>query len=144
MNVVHVFPYTPKISGGHCNAIRGFIACQRAKGIHAVGIAPRADDAPAQQDWGFPLAEVGSLWELRWKTVAEQFGLTAGNSLLNFYSIDYRFAPLLKDLRRAGVPYVITEQGQLAFQNAARWLKKFTYLNCLDWGPRRAAGLHVL
>ena len=39
MNVVHVFPYTPKISGGHSNAIRGFIACQRAKGIHAVGIA---------------------------------------------------------------------------------------------------------
>ena len=61
--------------------------------------------------------------------------------MLSFYSINYRFTPLLKDLRRAGVPYVLTEQGQLAFQDAARWLKKFIYLNCLDWGPRRAAVL---
>jgi glycosyltransferase involved in cell wall biosynthesis len=144
MNVVHVFPYTARISGGHSNAARGFIACQRAKGLNAVGIAPRADDLSAEPDWGFPLAEVGSLWELRWKTIAERFGITASDSLLNFYSINYRFGPLLADLRRAGVPYVLTEQGQLAFQNAARWLKKFAYLNCLDWGPRRAAGLHVL
>ena len=144
MNVVHVFPYTPKISGGHSNAIRGFIACQQAKGIHAVGIAPRAGDLPAPQDWGFPLTEVGSLWELRWKTIAERFGLTANNSIINFYNINYRFAAFLHDLRRVRVPYVLTEQGQLAFQNAVRWLKKFLYLNCLDWGPRRAAGLHVL
>ena len=144
MNVVHVFPYTPKISGGHSNAIRGFIACQRAKGIDAVGIAPQADELTTQQDWGFPLAEVDSLWELRWKSIAERFGIPVGNSLLNFYSINYRFAALLKDLRRAGVPYVLTEQGQLAFQNAGRWLKKFIYLSCFDWGPRRADGLHVL
>ena len=144
MNVVHVFPYTPKISGGHSNAIRGFIASQRAKGIQAVGIAPKADNLSADQDWGFPLTEVGSLWELRWKTIAERCGLTPTNSLINFYSINYRFSALLKDLRRVGVPYVLTEQGQLAFQNAARWLKKFIYLNCLDWGPRQAAGLHVL
>src|SRR5439155_2902057 len=56
----------------------------------------------------------------------------------------HRFAPLMKDLRRAGVPYVLTEQGQLAFQNPARWLKKFVYLNFFDRGPRKAAGLHVL
>jgi glycosyltransferase involved in cell wall biosynthesis len=144
MNVVHVFPYTPTISGGHSNAIRGFISCQLAKGINAVGIAPKASNLSVEQDWGFPLVEVDSLWELRWKTIAEQFGLKAGDSLLNFYSIHYRFTPFLKDLRHAGVPYVLNEQGQLAFQNVARWLKKFIYLNCLDWGPRRAAGLHVL
>ncbi len=144
MNVVHVFPYTPKISGGHSNAIRHFIACQRAKGINAVGIAPQADEMSEGKGWEFPLAEVRSLWEQRWKMIAERFGIRAGESLLNFYSINFRFGPLMKDLRRAGVPYVLTEQGQLAFQNAARWLKKFVYLNCFDRGPRKAAGLHVL
>ena len=144
MNVVHVFPYSARVSGGHSNAIHGFIACQRAKGINSTAIAPQADGAPAEKDWGFPLAEVDSLWNLRWKVIAERFGITAGDSLLNFYSINYRFNPLMKDLRRAGVPYVLTEQGQLSFQNPTRWFKKFVYLNCFNWGPRRAAGLHVL
>src|SRR5439155_14044725 len=144
MNVVHVFPYTPRLSGGHSNAIRSFIACQRAKGINATGIAPQADELLAKKDWGFPLVEVGSLWNLRWRIIAERFGIAAADSLLNFYSVNHRFAPLMKDLRRAGVPYVLTEQGQLAFQNPARWLKKFVYLNFFDRGPRKAAGLHVL
>jgi glycosyltransferase involved in cell wall biosynthesis len=50
----------------------------------------------------------------------------------------------MRDLRRAGIPYVLTGHGQLSFQTPARWLKKFVYLNGVNPGPRRAAGLHVL
>ncbi len=144
MNVDHVFPYTPRVSGGHSNAIRSFIECQRAKGINAVGIAPLPDMTAAGATFDFPFAEVPSLWDLGWETLARRFGISAGDSLLNFHSINYRFAPLLRDLRRANIPYVLTSHGQLGFQTAVRWLKKFVYLTCLDWGPRRAAGLQVL
>jgi glycosyltransferase involved in cell wall biosynthesis len=141
---VHVFPYSPTLSGGHSNAIRGFIACQRAKQINAVGVAPKPDAAAAQRSWDFPLAEVDSLWDLRWTAIAEQFATAPGNSLLHFHSVDHRFAPLLSDLRRAGVPHVYTSQGQLNFRGVVHGLKKFAYLNFVDRGPRKAAGLHVL
>ncbi len=144
MNVVHVLPYTPRLSGGHSNAIRSFIECQRAKGINAFGVAPVPDSGAGGVAFKFPLAEVASLWNLRWNTLAQTFGISPDCSLLNFHSVNYRFAPLLKDLRRADVPYVLTSHGQLGFQTGARWLKKFLYLTCLDWGPRRAAGIQVL
>jgi glycosyltransferase involved in cell wall biosynthesis len=142
--VVHVFPYSPTVSGGHSNAIRGFIACQRAKQINAVGIASKPDLAAAPRGWGFPLAEVDSLWDLRWMALAERFAIAPDNSLLHFHSVDYRFAPLLSDLRRVGVPYALTSQGQLNFRGLVHWFKKFVYLNIVDRGPRRAAGLHTL
>jgi len=67
-----------------------------------------------------------------------------GNGLLHFHSVDYRLIPLLNDLRRAGVPHVLTSHGQLNFRSAAHWFKKFVYLNFVDRGPRKAAGLHFL
>jgi glycosyltransferase involved in cell wall biosynthesis len=144
VNVIHVFPYSPAVSGGHSNAIRSFIACQRAKGINAVAIAPKPEAEAAETRWEFPLAEIDSLWNLRWPSIAERFGITSVNSLLNLHSVNHRFAPFLGDLRQAGVPYVLTSHGQLNFRNAAHWLKKFVYLNFLDRGPRKAAGLHLL
>jgi glycosyltransferase involved in cell wall biosynthesis len=144
VNVVHVFPYSARILGGHANAIRGFIACQRAKQINAVGVSPKPDAPAADTTWEFPLAEVDSLWSLRWADIAERFGIAPGNSLLNLHTVDRRYAPLLGDLRRAGVPHVLTSHGQLGFQNAWRWLKKFVYLHCVNRGPIKAAGLHVL
>ena len=132
------------MAGGHSNAIRGFIACQRAKQINAVGISPKPDSPAAEKSWEFPLAEVDSLWSLRWAGIAEQFGIAASNSLLHLHSVNRRYAPLLADLRRAGVPYVMTSHGQLGFQNAWRWLYKFVYLNLINRGPIRADGLHLL
>jgi len=148
MNIVHVFPYSARVSGGHSNAIRSFIACQRAKGINAVGISPRAEakamEVEVEVEWGFPLAEVDSIWGLRWASVAEQLKLGVGKSLLHLHCVDRRYAQLLGDLRRAGVPYVLTSHGQLSYRNAWGWLKKFVYLNLVDRGPMRAAGLQVL
>jgi glycosyltransferase involved in cell wall biosynthesis len=142
--VVHVFPYSPTLSGGHSNAIRGFIACQRAKRITAGGVAPQPDSEVAQSNWEFPLAEVDSLWDLRWAAIAKRFSIAPDSSLLQFYSVNTRFAPLLNDLRRAGIPYVLNSQGQLNFHGVAHWFKKFVYLNFVNRGPRKAAGLHVL
>ena len=123
VNVVHVFPYTPRLCAGHSNAIRGFIACQRANEVNAVGIAPRAHGKAPETGWEFPLVEVDSLWPLRWKTIAERCAIAPGNSVVNFHSVNRRFAPLLADLRRAGIPYVLTSHGQLSFQNKWRCLK---------------------
>jgi glycosyltransferase involved in cell wall biosynthesis len=144
MNVVHVFPYSAKVPGGHSNAIRSFIACQRVAGLNAVGIATEAEARLAKLTCEFPYAEVGSLWDLRWATLAERFKLRAEATLLNLHSVNRRFAPLLEDLRRAGIPYVLTSHGQLSFQTPWRWLKKIIYLNLVNRGPLRAAGLHAL
>ena len=144
MNVVHVFPYTARVLGGHANAIRGFIACQRAKGINAVGIAPKPDAREPEPDWGFPVAEVDSLWDLRWSSVAERFVISPDDSLLHLHGVNRRYAPLLRGLRQAGVPYVLTTHGQLAFQTPWHWLKKFVYLNLVNRDPAKAAGLHAL
>ena len=144
MNVVHLFPYSARVPGGHSNAIQGFITCQRANGINAVGISPKPEEGTAETSWQFPLAEVDSLWDLRWATIAERFRIAPGSSVINLHSVNRRFGPLLRDLRRAGVPYVQTSHGQLGFQNAWRWLKKFVYLNLVNRDPFRATGLHLL
>ncbi|MCX6924420.1 MAG: glycosyltransferase [Verrucomicrobia bacterium] len=144
MNVVHVFPYPPRVRGGHSNAIRSFIACQQAKGINAVGIAQKADAEVGDPDWDFPLAEVDSLWELRWAGIADRFDLTSRDSLLHLHGVNRKYASLLGDLRRVGVPYVLTSHGQLGFPTAWRWLLKFVYLNVVNRGPLKAAGLQVL
>jgi glycosyltransferase involved in cell wall biosynthesis len=132
------------VAGGHANAIRSFIACQRAKQINAVALAPKPDAPAAETSWEFPLAEVDSLWDLRWASIAEQFGIGSGDSLLNLHSVNRQYAPLLADLRRARVPYVMTSHGQLGFQTPWRWLKKFVYLHLVNRGPIHAAGLHLL
>jgi glycosyltransferase involved in cell wall biosynthesis len=132
------------VAGGHANAIRGFVACQRAKQINAVAIAPKPDAPAAEISWEFPLAEVDSLWDLRWASIAERFGIGSGDSLLNLHSVNRRYGPLLADLRQARVPYVMTSHGQLGFQNPGRWLQKFVYLHLINRGPIHAAGLHLL
>ena len=109
-----------------------------------MGVAPKADADTAETSWGFPLVEVDSLWKLRWGTIAERFTITPGSSLLNFHSVNRKFAPLLADLRRAGVRYVLTSHGQLSFHSAWHWLKKAAYLNFVNRGPMKAAGLHAL
>lgn len=109
-----------------------------------MAVAPKFEGQPPEMTFDFPLAEVDSLWALRWETVAKQFGLTAAETVFNFHSVHHRLTPFLKDLRRVGVPYVLTSHGQLGVQTFARWLKKFVYLSFVDHGPRQAAGLHVL
>ena len=84
---IHLFPYSPQVSGGHSNAIRSFIACQRAKAINAVAIAPKPDPGTGQTSWDFPLAEVDALWGLRWVDIAERFRITPGGSLVHLHRL---------------------------------------------------------
>ena len=130
--------------GSHATAIRCFMACQRASGINAVAVAPKAEHVEGEPDVAGPLAEVDSLEGLRWSSVAERFELKAGTSVFNLHNVSLAYKPLLRDLRRAGVPYVLTSHGQLGFQTAWRWLKKFVYLNFVNRDFYQAAGLHVL
>jgi len=142
--IVHVFPYSPRISGGHSNAIRIFIECQRASGLDAVGVAVRSDSASTETGFGFPLMEVDSILNLRWEPLAQQFDLVAGNSLIHFHNVTRAYAPLQRDLRLVGVPYVFTGHGQFSFKNVLHGLKKFVYLQFWDRGPRKADGLQFL
>lgn len=144
LNVVHVFPYSIRISGGHSNAIKAFIASQRDEGINALGVTPFPPTPQSGPDLGIPLMEVESLWRLRWEAISKGFGVHIGDTVVNFHSVNFRFAPLMRELRRLGVPYVFTSHGQLGVQTFARWLKKFTYLNFVDRGVRHAAGLQIM
>ena len=142
--IIHVFPYSPRISGGHSNAIRTFIECQRAGGLDAVGVAVRSNPAATEMDFGFPLTEVDSVLNLRWEKLARQLGLAAGNSLIHFHNVTRAYAPLQRDLQQVGVPFVFTGHGQLSFKNALHGMKKFLYLQFWDRGPRKADGLQFL
>lgn len=144
MNVIHIFPYSAHMSGGHSNAIRAFIESQKLAGINAVAISPFAGSAVSVTVLDFPVFEVDSLWSLRWESIAERFGIRPGESIVNFHSINRRFAPLMADLRKNGVPYVFTSHGQFGIQTFARWIKKFVYLNLVNRGVRRTSGVQVL
>jgi glycosyltransferase involved in cell wall biosynthesis len=144
MNAVHIFPYSPRISGGHSNAIRSFIESQRVAGINAVGVATRTGDESVGTDPGFPLSEVESFGNLNWETVSRQFNLATDSSVVHFHNVTRVYAPLIRDLRRAGVPYVYTGHGQFSYRSVLHWLKKFVYLHCWDRAPRNSAGLHFL
>ena len=109
-----------------------------------MGVSPKAEHAEGEVDAEGPLAEVDSLQGLRWSSVAERFALQPGTSVFNLHNVSLAYQPLLCDLRRAGVPYVLTSHGQLGFQTAWRWLKKFVYLNFVNRDLHQAAGLHVL
>ncbi len=145
VNIIHIFPYSARTSGGHSNAIHAFITSQRNAGLNAVGLTPiteREDEGDVPL--GFPFLEVESLGKLRWKTISQHFAFPAGTVIFNFHSISRSLRPLICELRAAGIPYVFTSHGQLGIQTFARWLKKFIYLNFLDRGIRGAAGIQVL
>ncbi|PWU18501.1 MAG: hypothetical protein C5B50_08940 [Verrucomicrobia bacterium] len=143
VNVLHVFPYSPRISGGHSNAIRNFIQCQRPRGINAVAIAPRTD-SPVALDWGFPLLETDLPAGLQWEALDREFGLRVGNTVVHLHNVERAHLPFLSQLHSARVPHVYTSHGQLNFRGVIHWLKKFVYLHLLDSGPRRAGGIHLL
>jgi len=93
---------------------------------------------------GFPLIETDFPNGLRWEELAREFGLKPEDTVLHFHNVERRYAPLLRELRTAAVPYVYTSHGQLNFRGTIHWFKKFVYLHLLDSGPRRAAGIHLL
>ena len=134
------------VSGGHSNAIRSFIACQRPVGIKVAAVAPWEAERTGREDLDFPLLEVDSLRNVRWNRVREDLDLSLQDTVVHFHSVhvSHRFARLISDLRRVGIPYALTSHGQLSFRSRLHWLEKFVYLQLLDHGPRNAAGLHLL
>ena len=144
LSVVHLFPYSPKISGGHSNAIRSFIECQRANGIGAVGVVAREGAAPLDTDLGFPIIEVDSFASINWASIQKKLDLTAGSFLVHFHNVTSAYAPLIRELRQLGIPFVFTGHGQFSYRNTWHGLKKFVYFHTWNWGPRRADGLQFL
>lgn len=144
LNVVHIFPYSIRISGGHSNAIKAFIGSQRNEGINALGVTPIPENPQTTPDLGIPLMEVESLWSLRWESIAKGFNIHRGDTVVNFHSVNFRFGRLMRELRLLGIPYVFTSHGQLGVQTFFRWVKKFVYLNFVDRGIRHAAGLQIM
>ncbi|MEI6561022.1 MAG: glycosyltransferase [Verrucomicrobiota bacterium] len=146
MNAVHIFPYSPFISGGHTNAIRAFINAQRLQGIEAVGMATITPKGCSyeKQPLGFPLEEVDAELDLTWRLIEERFGFTPQKTVVHIHTVTTKLKPFLRDLQRRGIPYVLTSHGQLHFRSAVHWAKKFLYLNFFNLDIRKAAAIHFL
>jgi glycosyltransferase involved in cell wall biosynthesis len=65
-------------------------------------------------------------------------------ALFHFHGFVPQFQRLGRSLVRAGIPYVITSQGQLHYRDPLHWLKKFVYLNLVTPFFRQAGGLHFV
>ncbi len=146
MNIVHVFPYSPFVSGGHSNAIAGFLRAQLNLDIEVVGIAPQPPQNYPTTAYPLPfrLEEYDSSATPDWKWIEDRFGFDPEETVVHIHTIGRNLSPLLKSLRHHKVPYVMTSHGQLHFRSLAHWAKKFIYLNLLNRDIRKADAIHFL
>lgn len=146
MNVVHIFPYSPMVSGGHSNAIIGFIRAQMHLEMKVVAIAPTLNSACPSETPSFPFAleEFDDLKAFDWDWIALRFGFEPVDTVIHIHTIHPCLANLLRSLQIQKVPYVVTSHGQLHFRNLMHWAKKFIYLNLLNRDFRKAAAIHFL
>ncbi len=64
--------------------------------------------------------------------------------IFHFDGFARSFVPFGRELVKAGIPYVITSQGQLHYRDIVHWAKKFIYINLMGRFFRDASGLHFL
>jgi glycosyltransferase involved in cell wall biosynthesis len=144
--VIHVFPHSAQLSGGHTNAVIKFMEGQLEHGLDVRGLCPVTRNIPealrGKVDH-LPILELDfnqpELWE---KVVSLADG--ARNPLYHFHGFIPGFTPLGRRLNRAGIPYIVTSQGQLHYRDPLHWLKKFLYVNFIIPFFSGASGLHFV
>lgn len=142
--VVHLFPFSARLSGGHTNAIIAFMESQLQYGIDIRGLSPLGKNIPPEQSRRIehlPIREMDF--------DAANFCATAMDSVtgcqhpvFHFTGITRPFVQLARSLEKAAIPYVFSSQGQLHYRGMIHWLKKFMYLNFAIPFVRNAGGLH--
>ena len=144
MNIFHIFPYSVRLSGGHSNAIRGLINCQRAAGLSAFGISPLPTDATPDA------ADAGEwIHEIPFDNPAAIFARIRdlagdGPAILHLHAIDRFSTQLAADAGKHGFKVVITSHGQLNCRSLIHGIQKAVYLAAFRSPLRHAAGIHVL
>lgn len=138
---IHVFPYCHKVSGGHSNAIRAFIQCEREMGLDSRMICPDCDPQPLEET----ITAQGILTRKIDKEESPVLLPVDSKSLVfHLHGIVPNSTRCRKILGRLSIPYVFTSHGTLYCRDALHFLKKFTYLNFVDPIITYADGVHFL
>lgn len=144
MNIVHIFPYSARMPGGHSNAIREFIACQRGAGLRVLGLSPATlEEFPNARELGAVIEEIdftapGTVMEriTRWADPQP--------TILHLHAINRFATDLASRAKGAGMRVAMTSHGQLNYRNPLHAIKKFLYLGACRTPVRYAHGIHVL
>ena len=144
LKVFHIFPYSARLSGGHSNAIRGMIACQRTAGIEAIGFSSleteQTSDTESLGEWiiEIPYDDPATI-------IARVIELAANKpSVIHLHSID-RFSTEISKLAKIGhLDVALTSHGQLNCRNVFHGFKKALYLAGFPSPVRYASGIHLL
>jgi glycosyltransferase involved in cell wall biosynthesis len=144
--VIHVFPYSARLSGGHSNAILAFIEGQLRYGMDVRAISPCDKNIPPDQGTRIqqlPVREMDFDAPGFWPAAMES---AAGcpHPLFHFHGTVRSFLRPARNLAKAGIPYVVSSHGQLSFRSTVHWFTKFVYLNFVTRFVRNAGGLHFL
>jgi glycosyltransferase involved in cell wall biosynthesis len=144
MKVIHIFPYSARISGGHSNAIRGFIDCQRSSGIDASGISPLSEETPTEGtnigEWiqEVPFDSISNVLA-KIKELTEE-----APCIIHLHTIDPFSTQLAAVARGCNLKITLTSHGQLNCRSIIHGLKKSIYLAAYPSPLRHASSIHVL
>lgn len=144
MKVIHIYPYTVRVSGGHSNGITAIIETQRAHDIEAIGISPiTTDDLSCQINLPDYINEVSyddpdSLIEI----IKSQANGSA--AIVHIHAINSETTRIARILSECRIPLVLTSHGQLNSRCLTHALKKILYLLLRDSPIKYAKGLHLL
>lgn len=144
MNVFHLFPYSARLPGGHSNAIRGFIACQRAAGINACGLSPATDEVFANAvEPGSDIIETKFDDPARLvRLIRDQGGET--DVVTHLHAIDPFCTEFARLAKAAGMRVVMTSHGQLNSRSMLHAAKKFVYFSTRRSPASYADAIHFL
>ena len=144
MNIVHIFPYSARMPGGHSNAIREFIACQRGAGLRVLGLSPATlEEFPNARELGPVIEEIDFTAP---GTVIERITRWADQQpiIVHLHAIDRCATDLASLAKDAGMRVAVTSHGQLNYRSPLHAIKKFLYLGACRTPVRYAHGIQVL
>lgn len=144
MQILQVFPYSARAPGGHSNAIREFIHCQKAAGLSVSALSPWTGETFANaQALPEDTREISyaDLSEVL-KDIEHQSG--GRPMIVHLHAIDRFHTDLAREVTKRGMRVVLTSHGQLNFRSGLHALQKFLYLTLCETPVNHACGLHVL
>lgn len=145
LQLVHMFPYCHKISGGHSNAIRAMVLAEISQGVDSLMFCPFCDD-PALDKLRRGTVVVrrhGPAGDSSDEQVS-QVSLGAPNQIFHLHGVNLDIVRFARCLRQKAAPYVLTSHGSLNYRHPLHFLKKFIVLNFLSTLVRKAKGVRFL
>lgn len=144
MRILHVFPYSARAPGGHSNAIREFMDCQRRAGLSVSALSPETEEkfanarALPQDTEEVPYPDLSEVLA----AIDRQGG--GRPMIVHLHAIDSFHTDLARRVKETGNRVVLTSHGQLNFRSGFHALRKFFYLTFCETPVRHASGIQVL